>query len=696
MPDIADKSAQEPLPLITIGLTCYEAADSIERAIESALLQDWPHKEILIVDDCSTDGSVAVIERVAAAHSSIRLIRHDVNQGPGAARQTLLQNAQGEFLAFFDDDDVSAPQRIRTQYEAIIAYEAQHQADLIACYASGQRIYDNGYVLDIQAIGSRPLVPHGAVVADYLLFFQKNPDFFYGAGTPSCALMARTETIRKIGGFDSGLRRVEDVDFAIRLALAGGHFIGCPEKLYTQQATFAPDKAPEKNRDAEIRLAEKYCDYLQKRGRYSYARTWPRIRYYHFKRQYGRMALALGGLFLRAPIKVSSHLLATGPKRLLHERRMRRQTVSDAPFPEMQVHKMLFAIKALEDIQGGAERVLADITARLAAEGRDVAAVTFDREGAQPFYPLSDKVRLYNLGIGDTHASATFAETWQRMRALRRFVKEHKPDVAIGFMHSMFVPLAFALIGSGVPVVASEHIVPDHYKTRRFEFILFLLSSLFMRRITVLSKTIMKSYPYILRRKMVPVPNPVMIPEKMADTRGDKVARKTVLSVGRFDPQKDQMTLVRAFAKLAADFPDWDLRIVGDGALRGKLEAEIAALGLEERISLPGTTKEIGAEYAAAQLFVLPSLYESFGLVTAEAIAHGLPVIGFADCPGTNELIEDGKNGILVAVTNDGERVKDASGARAAALAKAMRGLMAEPARREKLAVALHGDVTKG
>lgn len=310
--------------------------------------------------------------------------------------------------------------------------------------------------------------------------------------------------------------------------------------------------------------------------------------------------------------------------------------------------KVLFAVKALDGISGGAERVLCQVASGLVARGHDVSVLSYDREGGEAFYPLDVRVTRICLGIGDASAKATLGETLARMTVLRRTVRAEKPDVVLAFMHSMFVPAAFALVGSGVPVIASEHIVPAHYAQRRFEYFLLLLSSFFVRRITVLSDAVRQSYPAFLRPKMVAIANPVMSQEEIADPVGKDGERKVLLSVGRLDPQKDQATLIRAFQSLAKKFPDWDLRIVGEGPLRRELETLIQSLDIEDRVSLPGTTRNINTEYCSAQVFVLPSRYESFGLATAEAMAHGLPVIGFSDCSGTNELITDGVDGYLV------------------------------------------------
>lgn len=312
-------------PLITVGITCFNAEQTIERAIRSALAQDWPQLEVVVVDDVSTDQSWMVIERIAAEDVRVKPLRHDVNGGAAAARNSLIAAASGELLAFFDDDDESLPERVRIQYETLCQYETQTGAKLIACYASGLRRYPNGYALNLPAIGSQPIVPHGELVADYLLFNDRKSSVFYGAGTPTCSLMARVSTFKAIGGFDASLRRVEDVDFAVRLALSDGHFIGCPEQLFTQYATVASDKTPHKNFEAELQLIDKHMGYLKRRKRYAYARDWFQIRFFHFSGQRLKFIWALFVFLLLHPFAGTAHLLRSAPARLVHEHGMQQE-----------------------------------------------------------------------------------------------------------------------------------------------------------------------------------------------------------------------------------------------------------------------------------------------------------------------------------------------------------------------------------
>lgn len=311
-------------PLITIGLTCFNAADTIGRAIAAALKQDWPNLEIVIVDDCSKDNSTDVIDAYARQDQRVRLIRHEQNTGFAGALNTLIANAQGEFIAIFDDDDESRADRLKLQHAAITAHELKTGTKLIACYGSVVKRYPNGYALHTPAIGSRPEYPVGQDMVNYHLYLDRRPEVFYGGGTPSCSLMARKSTFNQAGPYDTSLRRNEDSDFAVRLGLLGGHFIGCPEEIITQYASDGADKRPEVALASEQAFIRKYKHILDHHGRYNYACHWIKVRYYHFSNQKLKAICEVLVMGLKNPYLTFSRFIKAAPRRLSHEARMRR------------------------------------------------------------------------------------------------------------------------------------------------------------------------------------------------------------------------------------------------------------------------------------------------------------------------------------------------------------------------------------
>ena len=165
--------------LVTIGITCYNAEDTIKRAIQSALAQAWRNIEVIVVDDLSKDASVEIAEKLSAKDPRLRVIKHSKNGGPAASRNTIVQEAKGEYIAFFDDDDISYKCRIQEQLKQLKTFEKRHQIDYVVCIASGQRRYPNGYIKEMPAIGSKgvPFTKSG-VVANYLLIHEKVDGYF--------------------------------------------------------------------------------------------------------------------------------------------------------------------------------------------------------------------------------------------------------------------------------------------------------------------------------------------------------------------------------------------------------------------------------------------------------------------------------------------------------------------------------------
>ncbi|MDD2719993.1 MAG: glycosyltransferase family 4 protein [Gallionella sp.] len=337
--------------------------------------------------------------------------------------------------------------------------------------------------------------------------------------------------------------------------------------------------------------------------------------------------------------------------------------------------KIVFVIKALSSEGGGAERVLVEVASGLARRGHSVTVVTSDAIGAVSFYPLDPWVRQINLGIGQVAHKTNAIEALKRVFAMRRVIANIKPDVVVGFMNSSYMLLFFALKGLQIPLIASEHVGPEYYETRPLQRFLSHFMPLVAEKIVVVTEQVKIKFPIKVHGVVSVIPNPVCFElGSRADLCGATDSPKILLAIGSLNEGKNHRGLIAAFHQIADAVPDWNLRIVGEGELRAELDALIRALHFEGRVQLSGATKEIWNEYLNAQLFVSSSTYESFGLVVAEALIHGLPVVGFADCPGINLLVRHNENGLLV----DGED-------RVHALAKALESLMLDTNERSRL-----------
>jgi colanic acid/amylovoran biosynthesis glycosyltransferase len=126
--------------------------------------------------------------------------------------------------------------------------------------------------------------------------------------------------------------------------------------------------------------------------------------------------------------------------------------------------------------------------------------------------------------------------------------------------------------------------------------------------------------------------------------------RPTIICVGRLSPEKGQAGLLRAFARLRANYPDPTLRLVGDGPDRQALERLSEELGVNDAVTFAGRLPEPETlvEIARADLLVLPSFMEGLPIVLMEAMALGIPVIA-SRVAGIPELVSDGKTGLLFA-----------------------------------------------
>jgi glycosyltransferase involved in cell wall biosynthesis len=146
-----------------------------------------------------------------------------------------------------------------------------------------------------------------------------------------------------------------------------------------------------------------------------------------------------------------------------------------------------------------------------------------------------------------------------------------------------------------------------------------------------------------------------------------------VCAVGSLTEKKGHDVLLRAWGDVKNRQPNARLALVGDGPLRAELERTVEALGLRASVSFLGRRPDVPEILRAADLFVLPSRWEGFGIAVVEAMAAGAPVVA-SSVDGVREIVRDQQDGLLVPPGEAGR------------LAEAVAALLADPARAKQLA----------
>ena len=340
--------------------------------------------------------------------------------------------------------------------------------------------------------------------------------------------------------------------------------------------------------------------------------------------------------------------------------------------------RILVLIHEYPPIGGGGGRVARDLCQGYARRGHEVTVLTA-RLGEQSSEEVENGVRLMRLTSGRKEPfkaglSAMFgyilAATWHGLK----LIKQWRPDV----IHVHFaVPAGAAAyklsLFTGVPYVLTAHLgdvpggVPD--KTGGWFRWVKPFTPLIWKRASTVVAVSEFTRSLALAAYTVPVKvifNGVDLAEYDPGTIQVNTPPRIIFA-GRFVPQKNPLGLVRILGEVK-DLP-WQCIMIGDGILRPQVEAEIAALGLQERFTLPGwVAPEVVLDwYRNGDLFLMPSLSEGLPVAGVQAMAMGLALV-MSDIGGCVDLVENGVNGWLVAPSDQ------------PGFALALRSLLSDPA----------------
>jgi glycosyltransferase involved in cell wall biosynthesis len=295
----------------------------------------------------------------------------------------------------------------------------------------------------------------------------------------------------------------------------------------------------------------------------------------------------------------------------------------------LYVHGMLFST-------GGIERLAAQLAKALVAAGYNVVVYCLDSPKARPTFPFPESVAVVGVSLDSPDGINRFAD---RMR--RDKVAVFVPMLS----ESLFEPAIEAGLKAGARIIASEHNNPWRIETLWWSQAGRHAAFAKVDRIHLLSDRFVDSLPEPLRARVTIIPNGVPIGADWAATADQEAKR--IVCIARLAPQKRIDLLVDAFAIVARARPGWDLVILGEGPLRGEIEAQVKTLGLADRILLPGVTDRVDDVLHGSAFFVLSSEFEGFPIAILEAMRAGLPCIAFASSVGDG-ILKNEVNGLLV------------------------------------------------
>lgn len=303
--------------------------------------------------------------------------------------------------------------------------------------------------------------------------------------------------------------------------------------------------------------------------------------------------------------------------------------------------KILFVSGNLCD--GGAQRVIAVVASKLAERGHDVHLLLYSRNEKE--YPLSSKVNVKVLG--STFQEYSKISAFKRIILVRKYLKELKPQVAVGFLEGGY-GLFVSSLGMRFPKIASARIKPDVIlKAKGIRGTIDRIWFKHADAVVLQNEEQNKQVPNNLWRNCIVIPNPVS-QEALESSAVIQEKVKRIVMVGRLAEQKNYPMIISCMKLIHDSHPEITLDIFGKGKQEQYLNSLINEYGLTDTVNLCGWTQDAIKEYQKSDIYVLSSNYEGMPNALMEAMAVGIPCISTNCETGPSELIENGVNGILV------------------------------------------------
>lgn len=313
---------------------------------------------------------------------------------------------------------------------------------------------------------------------------------------------------------------------------------------------------------------------------------------------------------------------------------------------------------------GGAERVCVNLANAWVERGHHVTILTLAQNSGRPAYAIDSRVQRRDIGwprrarqqelnaaaiapiLRGLHEACCSQQLTQHITLfalLRYAILSQTPDIVVSHLDITNLRVLAAMHESNVPVIVCEHTDATQISIGSWQKV---RAPLYPRARAIVTPHA-ESAQWLSKydATVVTIPNPLIAPPEMRVERNG--SRRRLVSLTRLAHEKRPELVVRAFASIANDFPDWDFDIYGDGYLRPWIANLIEKLA-PGQIKLHGFVTDPYSVLRNADLFVSTSWVEGFGNSIWEALACGVPVVATEAGSSVRSLVRDGIDGVIV------------------------------------------------
>ena len=308
-------------------------------------------------------------------------------------------------------------------------------------------------------------------------------------------------------------------------------------------------------------------------------------------------------------------------------------------------------------LHGGIEKVLSQKANYFAeVSGDEVFIVTYNQKHNQPVYFFSEKIRMIDLEInyeiGRSYFHPVNLKKIPRHRAaLKKILQDIKPDVLISCSFGpdfYFLPALEKQVPKIKEFHSSRYFYNDNSTSVKGKLLRELMSITEKQyhQVVVLNDSERDFYQ---NKQIAVIPNPAEISGTIT-----KVSLKKIMAAGRISPVKNFGALIEAFARVAKDFPDWELHFFGEDYIetQEQLELKINSYGLQNQIKFKGIASDLKKEMQNYSMYAMTSETECFPMVLLEALSVGMPVISYDSPTGPKHIVTHNEDSFLVPYKN--------------------------------------------